>query len=134
PPLTDRHLLGTLLMLAFCSVAPLIDTFAKLAAASLPVGQITAARYVVQAMLLLPLILALRLDLRLDARTWGLTFLRAALSLASTFSFVAAVRVMPLADALAIAFVEPFLLLFIGRWFLAEPVGPRRLAAAATGF
>ena len=40
----DRPVLGTLMMLAFCLTAPLIDTFAKLASDTIPVGQITAAR------------------------------------------------------------------------------------------
>jgi drug/metabolite transporter (DMT)-like permease len=130
----DRVPLATGLMLGFCVLAPAIDMFGKLAAASVPVGQITAARYVVQAAVLVPVALALGLSLRMDARALGLNLLRAALSLASTFTFIAAVRVMPLADALAIAFVEPFLLLLIAHLFLGETVGPRRLAAVAAGF
>ena len=133
-PHADRTLAGTLLMIGFCLSAPSIDTFAKLAAATIPVGQITAARYLVQAALLLPLMLALGQRPATGRRAIALTLLRAVLSLASTFSFVAAVRVMPLADALAIAFVEPFLLLFIGHQFLGEAVGLRRLIAAAIGF
>ena len=49
-------------------------------------------------------------------------------------SVVAAVKVMPIADALAIVFVEPFVILLIGRLVLGEQVGPRRLAACAVGF
>src|SRR3569832_1452833 len=41
---------------------------------------------------------------------------------------------MPIADALAICFVEPFLLLLIGHLFLNETVGWRRLVAATVGF
>jgi drug/metabolite transporter (DMT)-like permease len=133
PPL-DRTPLGAALMLGFCATGPLIDMFSKLAAASVPVGQITAGRYVFQALLLLPVVLALGLDLRMSRRAVLLTFLRAALSIAATFCFVAAVRVMPIADALAIAFVEPFLLLLIGHFVLHERVGGRRLAAALVGF
>jgi len=130
----DRPVLGTLLMLAFCAVAPLIDTFAKLASTEIPVGQITAARYVVQAAVLVPVAIAMRLSLRMDGATLRLNLLRAVLSLASTFCFVAAISVMPLADALAIAFVEPFVLLLIGHFILAEHVGIRRLGAAVVGF
>jgi drug/metabolite transporter (DMT)-like permease len=46
----------------------------------------------------------------------------------------AALRHLPLADAIAIAFVMPFLLLLLGRTVLGETVGPRRLAACAVGF
>ena len=133
PPL-DRTPLGTALMLGFCATAPLIDMFSKLAAATLPVGQITAGRFLFQALLLVPVVLVFGLDMRMSRRAVALTFVRAALSIGSTFLFVAAVRVMPLADALAIAFVEPFLLLLIGHFILRERVGGRRLAAAVVGF
>ena len=130
----DRPVLGTLMMLAFCLTAPLIDTFAKLASDTIPVGQITAARYVSQAMILVPVMLAMRLDLRMNRSDLLLTFLRAVLSVASTATFVGAIAVMPLADALAIVFVEPFLLLLIGHFILSETVGIRRLGASVVGF
>ena len=41
---------------------------------------------------------------------------------------------MPVADALAIAFVEPFVILLIGRFWMHEQVGPRRLGASVVGF
>ena len=41
---------------------------------------------------------------------------------------------MPIADAVAIVFIEPFILLLIGKFFLAETVGMRRLIACTTGF
>ena len=56
------------------------------------------------------------------------------LLLLSTFCFIAAIRVMPLADALAIVFVAPFIVLLVGKFYLSEDVGPRRVAAALVGF
>jgi drug/metabolite transporter (DMT)-like permease len=41
---------------------------------------------------------------------------------------------LPLADAVAIAFVMPFIMLLLGRFVLHEEVGARRLAACAVGF
>jgi drug/metabolite transporter (DMT)-like permease len=41
---------------------------------------------------------------------------------------------MPIADALAIAFVEPFILLALGFLLFGDQVGPRRIAAAVVGF
>ncbi|HGG63270.1 MAG TPA: DMT family transporter, partial [Rhodobacteraceae bacterium] len=41
---------------------------------------------------------------------------------------------LPLAEAIAIAFVEPFLLLLLGWLLLKEHVGPHRLIACAIGF
>lgn len=130
----DRILPGVVLMLGFCIAAPLIDVASKLAAQGVPVGMIVLGRGVVQAALMLPVVLAMRQPLALGRRDLGLTLLRAFLLVASTYCFVAAVRVMPLADALAIAFVEPFVILLIGRFAMAEEVGPRRLAACAVGF
>jgi drug/metabolite transporter (DMT)-like permease len=64
----------------------------------------------------------------------GLVFVRAALLMLSTYCFVAAVAVMPIADALAIVFIEPFMLLILGRLMFGDEVGPRRIAASAVGF
>ena len=130
----DRILPGVALMIAFCVVAPLIDVAAKLAAASVPVGQITAARFLVQAVLMAPIVLLLGHSFRLTPRALRLTALRAVLLILSTFTFVSAVAVMPVADALAIAFVEPFLLLLLGWAVYGEAVGPRRIAACGVGF
>ena len=45
-----------------------------------------------------------------------------------------ALRFLPLADAIAIAFVLPFIMLILGRYFLGEEVGTRRIIACAVGF
>lgn len=130
----DRILPGVALMLAFCTLAPLLDVSSKLAAATIPVGQITTARFVVQGALMLPVVLVMGLGWRMSRPVLGLVALRAVFLIASTYCFVAAVAVMPIADALAIAFVEPFVLLILGRVLFADEVGPRRIAASIVGF
>lgn len=130
----DRILTGILLMLAFCVLAPLLDTASKLATAAIPVGQITTARFVVQGVLMLPIALLMRLPLRIPGKTAGLITLRAVFLIASTYGFVAGVQVMPIADALAIVFIEPFILLILGHILFGNPVGPRRIAASVIGF
>ncbi|MDH5797254.1 MAG: DMT family transporter [Paracoccaceae bacterium] len=132
--MNDRVVLGIGLMLMFCATAPMLDVMAKLAAASIPVGQITTMRFLGQAALMLPVCLFLGHHAwperaHLPLLTWRAIFL-----ILSTYAFVAAIQVMPIADALAIAFVEPFLILLMGKFFFGEEVGPRRLAAAAVGF
>lgn len=131
---TDRILPGIVLMLAFCVLAPLLDTASKLATAAIPVGQITTARFLVQGVLMLPIALAMRLPLRIDRRTTGLITLRAAFLIASTYGFVAGVQVMPIADALAIVFIEPFILLILGHLLFGNAIGPRRIIASIVGF
>jgi drug/metabolite transporter (DMT)-like permease len=41
---------------------------------------------------------------------------------------------MPLADALAIVFVEPFILLVLGHLIFGDHIGPRRIIASVVGF
>ncbi|WP_417601199.1 DMT family transporter [Pararhodobacter oceanensis] len=130
----DRVPLGIAMMVAFCALAPLIDVAAKFAAQSVSVGQVTLARMVVQALLMVPVLLVLRRNVRLTLRQLGWLALRAALLLGSTFTFVSALQVMPVADALAIAFVEPFIILALGAVLFGDLVGPRRIAAAVVGF
>lgn len=131
----DTTLQGILLMLAFCVIAPLLDVGAKLAAENgIPVGQVTTARFVVQTALMLPVVLIMRLSIALTGKALLSTTFRAALLLVSTFAFVSGIQVMPLADALAIVFVEPFILLILGHFLFQDQVGPRRIAACAVGF
>lgn len=131
----DTTLQGVILMLAFCVIAPLLDVAAKLAAENgVPVGQVTTARFVVQTGLMLPVVLAMGLSMRLSLRALAYTALRALFLLVSTFAFVSGIQVMPIADALAIVFVEPFILLILGSFLFGDQVGPRRIAACAVGF
>ena len=131
----DRILRGIVLMLVFCLLAPLLDVSAKLAAqGGIPVGQITTARFLVQGALMLPVVLVMGLTLRLPRRALGFVILRAIFLILSTFSFVSGIAVMPVADALAIAFVEPFIVLILGSMIFGDHVGPRRIAASAVGF
>lgn len=130
----DRILPGVILMLAFCTLAPMLDVAAKLASAEIPVAQIVTARFLVQGALMLPVMLVMGLSLRIARRALGQICLRAIFLILSTFSFIAAISVMPVADALAIAFVEPFILLILGRVLFGDEVGPRRIAASIVGF
>jgi drug/metabolite transporter (DMT)-like permease len=133
-PAPDRILAGVGLMLGFCVTAPMLDVAAKLAAVAIPVGQITTARFVVQCVLMAPFVWFMGVSFRVPRTLWLALGLRAVFLVVSTFCFVAAIRVMPLADALAIAFVAPFIVLLAGKFYLNEAVGPRRLGAAVVGF
>lgn len=133
-PSTDRILTGVALMVGFCVTAPLLDVAAKLASSSVPVGQITGARFIVQCLLMAPVVWVMGLSLKVPHRKWLPLTVRALLLFASTFCFIAAIRVMPLADALAIVFIAPFIVLLVGKFYLGEDVGPRRVAAALVGF
>ena len=133
-PPADRILAGVVLMLGFCVTAPLLDVAAKLASGTIPVGQITAARFLGQCALMAPVVWLMRLSLRVPREQWLALLWRAVFLLVSTLCFIAAIRVMPLADALAIVFLAPFIVLLVGKYYLAEDVGPRRVGAALVGF
>ncbi len=59
---------------------------------------------------------------------------RGLLAVTSAVCFIFAVKFVPLADAVAISFVAPFLVTAMGALFLGETVGPRRWAAVVFGF
>jgi len=130
----DRPYRGILLMLGFCVAAPFADAVAKLIGSAVSMPVLLLARFGLQAALLLPLVIALRLRLSLPRRLILLTGIRTVLHMAGIPCMFLALRYLPLADAIAIAFVMPFIMLLLGHFVLAEQVGPRRLAACAVGF
>lgn len=130
----DRPLLGVLLTVVFCAVAPIGDSIAKILGNTIPLLELLAVRFAAQTVLLVPLMIALGIPITLPAHVVRLAALRTALQLSGIAAMFAALRYLPLADAVAIAFVMPFILLLLGRYVLEEQVGPRRLAACVVGF
>jgi drug/metabolite transporter (DMT)-like permease len=59
---------------------------------------------------------------------------RGVLAVFSAVFFVFAISYVPLADAVAVSFVAPFMVTVMGALFLREPVGIRRWSAIAIGF
>lgn len=130
----DRTLYGILLMVGFSLIAPLMDSMAKLIGDAVAVGQIAATRFIVQGALLLPLAALMGWMHRPGRGEMGLHLVRSALLMIATACFFTAVRYMPIADAIAIFFVEPFILTLLGAWLLGEQVGMRRYVACTIGF
>ena len=131
---TDRPVLGILLMLGFCILAPLGDSIAKLLGGTIPLLQLLIVRFGLQAVLLLPLITASRRGLHMSPRVAWLTLVRTVLHIVGVGAMFMSLRFLPLADAVAIAFVMPFIMLLLGRFVLKEEVGRHRLTACAVGF
>ncbi|WP_238367006.1 DMT family transporter [Mesobacterium pallidum] len=130
----DRPVLGILLMGAFCILAPMGDALAKLLGESLPLGQLLLVRFGLQALLLVPLVGLARLPWRMSGRVLRLAALRTLLHILGIGMMFTALQYLPLADAVAIAFVLPFINLLLGNLVLGEEVGPRRLIACTVGF
>ena len=70
----------------------------------------------------------------LKTRYPGLQVLRGMLAVFSATAFIFALRYVPLADAVAVSFVAPFMVTIMGALFLGEKVGLRRWSAVAIGF
>ncbi|CUH88500.1 carboxylate/amino acid/amine transporter [Phaeobacter sp. CECT 5382] len=130
----DRPLLGIALMLGFCILIPLGDAVAKLLATRVPVGQIVFVRFAAQALILVPVALVMKQSLWVPRAVLPMVFLRTVLQMAGITAMFNALRYLPLADAVAIAFVMPFIMLLLGKYVLGEAVGLHRLAACVVGF
>ncbi|RZW00428.1 MAG: DMT family transporter [Rhodobacteraceae bacterium] len=130
----DRPVLGIVLMLGFCVLAPVGDSLAKLLGGEIGIGQLVAVRMAVQVILLLPLVWWAGLSLRMSARGYRLSAIRGLLHVAGIGMMFLALRYLPLADAIAIAFVMPFIMLILGHFVLGEEVGHRRIIACCVGF
>ncbi len=130
----DKPLLGVILMLGFCVVAPMGDAVAKLLGQSVPLGELLFVRFGLQALLLIPIVWLTRRAWQMQGRVLKLTLLRTVLHIFGIGAMFTALQYLPLADAVAIAFVMPFLMLLLGKYVLDEEVGRRRLVACAVGF
>lgn len=130
----DRPYLGVLLMLGFCAFIPLSDAMGKILGATLPIALIVFVRVLFQGLALTPLSRAMGERFWPERRYMGAILLRTLLYIAGIATMFTALRYLPLADAVAIAFVMPFIMLLLGHWFLGEEVGARRLGACVVGF
>jgi S-adenosylmethionine uptake transporter len=110
---------------------PGIDAIAKFLSDSVPAGQVSWARFAFQTLAMLPFVLCAG-GLRWPRYFW-LQALRGSAIAMATLIFFAALRYLPLADAIAIFFVEPLLLTVFSAWFLGEPLGWRRMGAVLVG-
>ena len=121
-------------MLGFCILAPVGDAMAKIIGQTVPLGMLLLARFAVQALFLAPLIAATNKPWRLSGRLLRLAWIRTALHIVGIGAMFTALQYLPLADAVAIAFVMPFIMLILGHYVLGEEIGMRRILACAVGF
>ncbi len=119
-------------MLIAMVLLPLMDIIAKHLTSNMGSWQIVWGRMVFQCVFLLPLAWPLRHQL--SVRQWHLYALRGFLIATATLFFFTSLTKMPVADAIAIFFVEPLLLTLLSALFLGEKIGIRRITAVVTGF
>ncbi len=130
----DRATQGIFLMVGFCILAPLMDALAKATPHEIPVAEILAARFGIQAVLLLPIAMLLGKAHHIGLKEAAFHLLRGAMLILATFCFFSAIRHMPFANAMAIFFVEPFILTILSAVILHETIGKRRVIACVVGF
>lgn len=130
----DRPVLGVLLMLGFCVLAPFGDALAKLLGETVPLAQLVLIRFGMQVVLLVPFCIATGRSFVMPARILRLVALRSVFHFIGLSAMFLSLQYLPLADAVAIAFVMPFIMLLLGSYVLGEEVGTRRLVACTIGF
>lgn len=130
----DKTTAGILFMLAFAAIAPGMDAFAKATPNDVPVVQVLGFRFGIQAVILLPVAFVLGIGAMPKGREVAIHLARALTLLLATGFFFAALKFMPITNAISIFFVEPFIVALMGAAFLGETIGARRIIACIVGF
>lgn len=127
------NLRGILFMLSGFFVFSIVDTMAKFLTAYYHPVQIVWTRQLGVTVGVIFLIL-LKGPHILRSAAPGLQISRGLCAISSALLFVFALRHVPLADAVAVSFVAPFMVTILSALILREQVGPRRWAAICAGF
>ena len=110
------------------------DAMAKYLTQSYPVGQVMALRGLSIIILLIAFLFLMNNLQALKLFCWKGHFLRAGAMTGSTFLFITGLSLLPITDAIAIAFVAPILTTILGVVVLREAVSWKRWAAIFVGF
>jgi drug/metabolite transporter (DMT)-like permease len=129
PEATAERVLGVGLMTGAMLIAPGLDVIAKLLLDRLTPAQVAAGRFLMQTLVLAPILLQAG-----AARRPAAGHAVAGLCLGGALVCLNhALTVMPVANAIAIFFVEPLILTLLAALVLGERIGWRRVAAIAVG-
>ncbi|MEM6495995.1 MAG: DMT family transporter [Pseudomonadota bacterium] len=134
PSEKTRLLLGIGMIILAMTIVPIMDGIAKHLTSSMNTMQIVWGRYFFHFALFLPLVLYRHGGATFRLQRPALQILRGAFLLCSTFCFFSAIRTLPLADALAVVFVFPFLVTALAPVLLGDSVGFYRWTAVLVGF
>ena len=127
---------GMVLMVFAMLTLPVMDIMAKSLTIHFDVsaGQTTFSRFFIQVVLMGSFIIFVHGSRKLLPSQLGLNLLRGAIMSMAVMVFYITLKYMPVTDALAIFFLEPFILTVMSVIFLNESVGWRRGAAVFLGF
>ncbi len=110
------------------------DVVVKLLASEISLWQLLFVRSLLTLWLLVVSTALLGRISALAPRSWLWPTVRAVFMSAAVLTFFAALPFMPLATAATGFFTGPLFITLLAALFLGEPIGPRRVAAVATGF
>jgi drug/metabolite transporter (DMT)-like permease len=130
----DPKRAGVAYMILGIASLSFMDALGKRVAAHYSVFQMLAIRSTVALALILAFLGATRQLGALRTRQPRGHALRALCGLVAFATFYSSLRHLSLADAVAIAFASPFLIVALGRFVLKEHVTPRQWLAIAVGF
>ena len=125
-----------MIMVAAMLFAPVMDAIAKSLATQSDVSPatVTFGRFVVQTLFLSVFVaMAWSKGAMKYVFSW-VNILRGMIMGLAAMLFFTAIKYMPLADAIAVFFVEPLIVMLMSSVFLGEKVGWRRVTAAVIGF
>jgi drug/metabolite transporter (DMT)-like permease len=125
---------GIALVLVSGAVFTANDTIIKWLRADYPVGELVSVRGVFTLVAMLVMLRFMGGWRTLRIHDWRAQWLRSGLVLITTVCFVGALRYMPLADAIGIAFAGPMFSVALAAPLLGERVGWRRWTAVGIGF
>ena len=125
---------GILCMLGGALSLTINDAMAKYLTQSYPVGQVMALRGLSIILLLITFLFFMNNLQALKIFSWKGHLLRAGAMTGSTFFFITGLSLLPITDAIAIAFVAPILTTILGVIILREAVSWKRWAAIFVGF
>lgn len=131
---SDHPLRGVLLLSGAVLVMACMDTTTKLLATRYQIPVVMAARYVVHALLMLVLLAPSQGRLLVQTRRTRLVLVRAACLAGASLLVGLALTRMPVAEATAVVFMAPLLVVLLAGQLLREQVGLFGWLAAIAGF
>jgi len=120
------------MMIIAMLMLPGIDAIAKWLSGSVSSGQVTWSRFFFQIIFMFPLLLKTRGPWFTPAL--ALHAARGSLIAFATLFFFSGLAYLPLADAIAIFFIEPLLVTLLSAIFFGEAIHWRRISAISLGF
>ncbi|MBV2143107.1 DMT family transporter [Falsochrobactrum sp. TDYN1] len=135
PDQSSTHVRGMVTMVLAVLMLPLIDAIGKWLAMmdNVPPATIAFLRFAVQVILMFVILFSMGGFKEFRTSHLVGNLVRGVLIGFASLCFFMAVKYMPLADAMAVFFAEPLILILMSAVFLKEKIGWRRYSAVAVG-